>query len=77
MSVYADFGANGTARPVNVQLNDGDFCFSQEITVPAGSTTCSIKVFVQDKAAYQANNFTLINQTTLDAIWKPGVQVIV
>jgi hypothetical protein len=77
-TIFVDFqnGSIGDARPINQQQNNGDFSFSQEFTIPAGATKFNITFFSQDKAAYQFNNWTLINQSALDRIWKPGVQVI-
>jgi hypothetical protein len=54
----------------------GDYAFSQEFIVPSVGGDLSVQAYVQDLGTYLFNNFTLTNETAMDAIFKPGVQVI-
>jgi lysophospholipase L1-like esterase len=72
MTISVSFDGSATACPLNSMQNTGDFLFSQEIVVPVGAGQLTLTAYVQDKAKYTFNNFTLWNKTKSLAIWTPG-----
>lgn len=55
---------------------NGDCIFTGSFVVPTGTTAITPDWFVQDVGVYIMNNFTLVNVTQQNAIWKPGQQGI-
>ncbi len=60
------------ARPLTSCPFNSDFVFCYPFTVPAGVTTITPTLFVQDVGTYRVNNLTLFNVTAANAIWQPG-----
>lgn len=60
------------ARPLTGNLFNSDFVFCYPFAIPAGVTTITPTVFVQDVGTYRVNNLTLFNVTAANAIWQPG-----
>lgn len=73
-TVGLDFDGGAHARPLNGVKQNGDFLFSEELTVPLTPGALAATAYVQDIGTYQFNNFTLWNKTKSDAIWAPGKQ---
>lgn len=70
-----DFGgSNAHARPFYNWVQNGDFPFSVEVVVPAGSTNFVPTLFVSDVGTYTVDNLTVSNKTARQAIWRPGKQ---
>lgn len=59
-------------RPFLSWKHNGPFPFSVEMIVPAGKTTVTPTLYVQDPGDYIVCNLTAPNQTVLDAIWAPS-----
>lgn len=66
--------SGGGLLKTNNWKQNGDHVISWEFTVPAGTTTLTPSLFVQDVALYEVNNLTLFNVTKANAIWRPGQQ---
>jgi hypothetical protein len=75
-TVSASFAGKGDVRPVNTMPLNGDYLFSAEFAVPVGAGNLNVTCYVQDLGTYTFNNFTILNRTAMDAIWKAGVQVV-
>jgi hypothetical protein len=75
-NVFAIFDQSEFAQPLQHIKVAGDYAFSQEFYAPSAGGDLSVQSLVMDVGTYVYNNFTLTNETAMDAIWKPGVQVI-
>lgn len=69
--VALERGGGVNFRPMASWLQDGDFVFSAEMTVPSGTSTLTPTLYIQDVGTYEVNNLTVWNKTAARAIWSP------
>lgn len=67
-----DLIPSGNARPFTSCPFNADTVFCMQATIPAGTTSFSPSLYVQDVGLYKMNNITAVNVTQANAIWTPS-----